>query len=86
MFETEKGQKILSECLNDGKVIFEEGVANLEDRNALARVTRSVEKVAGVTVAQLSGERDNHFGKASSASARKQIVRAMYDRAAKKQR
>lgn len=42
VFETEQGNKIVTEQLSDGLVSFEENPKDLEDRNSLAKVFRSV--------------------------------------------
>jgi len=50
LLETERGNKIVTERLEDGRVTFEESPKNLEDRNSLAKVTRTKECGKGATV------------------------------------
>jgi len=84
VFDTEKGQKIVTECLRDGTVTWEQDAGNVEDRNSLAKVTRSSDQTGCHTVGELMAHRAtiDQTGKAS-ASARKRCARAMFDLAVK---
>lgn len=53
VLETETGITILTEQLKEGVVTWEENVADLEDRNSLAKVIRSANCQAGVAVQDL---------------------------------
>lgn len=58
VLETDKGTKVLTELLHNGRVEWVED-ADFEVRNALAKVTRSMECRNGATVRELKAFRDN---------------------------
>merc|ERR1712107_35779 len=53
MGETEQCHTLLTECAGDGTVSWVEKSRDIEDRNSLAKVTRSCAAQAGVTARQL---------------------------------
>jgi hypothetical protein len=79
VFETDKGQKIVIECHSDGTLSCEVDRGGLDDRNSLAKVTRSADATVSATMAELIAHHSQE-GKLS-ASARKRCVRAVFDRA-----
>jgi hypothetical protein len=85
VLSTDKGHKILTERLENGCVTWEENPRNLEDRNSLAKVTRSKECAKGATVRDLqkrvAGASENF---PASASVRKLWCRSTFSRLAEK--
>jgi hypothetical protein len=79
VFETDKGQKIVIECHSDGTLSCEVDRGGLDDRNSLAKVTRSADATVSATMAELIAHHSQE-GKLS-ASARKRCLRAVFNRA-----
>jgi hypothetical protein len=83
VFETEKGRRIVSECLPDGTVVWQTDAINLDDRNSLAKVIRSVDINVPITVGDIVAHQAACKGtEAISASARKRYAKRMYNVAA----
>lgn len=59
VLETEKGHKVVTERLQDGRVTFQEDPKNLEDRNSLAKVTHTKECGKGATVRDIQKRAEN---------------------------
>jgi hypothetical protein len=88
VLETDHGDKILVEFSKTGTAIWNERPTNLEDRRSLAKVTRAVEKGAGVTVGEMRAQYSSvatHMQQAgkTSVSSRKRFARVMFNRATK---
>jgi hypothetical protein len=75
MLETELGNRIVTEKLADGTVMWKENPADLEDRNSLAKVVFTKDTGAGVTVKDmLYYKQSASTGKRASGSKRKQYA------------
>jgi len=66
VLETDAGRSIMVEKLQDGRAVWRQDPADLEDRNSLAKVVRSQECTDGLTV---GGVRDSQQAGAAGASA-----------------
>jgi len=88
VFETETSQTIVTERLSGGNVEWNESPSDLDVRCSLAKVTRSVERCASVTVKDMkvlqcrAATDATQTGKAS-ASARKRYARRLFNAADK---
>jgi len=80
VLETEMGNKILSERLSDRQLSWVENPKELEDRNSLAKLTRSETCSTGVTVRDMVEYRMKQT-KGSTPSS-KRYVKATFNRAA----
>merc|ERR1712039_221648 len=70
VLHADNGHKILTERLRDGSVTWEEDPEDLEDRNSLAKVTRSIEcSGAGISVECLERYKTGAAEDASAAGA-----------------
>jgi len=90
VFETEQGNKIVTEQLSDGIVTFEENPEDLEDRSSLAKVFRSVgcSRVgAGTTLRDLKLRQMKEFQQrsATKVTARKRYSEIAYGWAVKEE-
>lgn len=87
VLETENGQKILTERLENGQVVWHENPENLEFRSSLSKVTRCEECHKGTTVRDIqkratSASQDS----CASPSVCKRWARSTYNRLVKKPR
>jgi hypothetical protein len=57
VFETDRGSKILTERMKDGSFAWVENPRDLEDRNSLAKVTRSEKVETGVLVRDMKAHK-----------------------------
>jgi hypothetical protein len=78
VLETQRGEKIVTECLSDGTVTWEADTGSVDDRNSLAKVTRSADTRSRHTVGELMAQH-TAVAQAGSASARKRYCRAIYN-------
>lgn len=85
VLETIGGQKVVTECLKDGKVTWDENPAYLEDRISLSKVTNSVEQSTGATIGDMKSYRSTATTNPSTASgcACKKYARNAFNRAGK---
>jgi hypothetical protein len=86
VLETQNGQKIATERLRDGSVTWQEDPEDLEDRNSLAKATRSREALSGLTVRDMIAYhntmcRGGGAGTTISPSMCKRYVRNSFSRA-----
>jgi hypothetical protein len=84
VFETEQGRKILLEH-NSKEAKWDDAPVELEDRNSLAKVIRTVDRCAGVTVGDMKTHYTSvadYMGQAgkSSCSTRKRFAKTMFNR------
>merc|ERR1712070_1262633 len=56
VLETQRGEKIMTECLSDGTVTWEADTGNVDDRNSLAKVMRSSDTSSRHTVGELMAQ------------------------------
>lgn len=78
VLETEKANKVVTERLNDGRRSWIGNPENLEDRNSLAKLTRSDRSTSGVTVHDMVAFRAKMADGATSSS--KRYVQATFNR------
>mmetsp|Transcript_162560 Transcript_162560/g.312109 ORF Transcript_162560/g.312109 Transcript_162560/m.312109 type:complete len:908 (-) Transcript_162560:166-2889(-) len=75
VLETQMGSMIVTEKQRDGKILWEENPADLEDRNSLAKIIRSTDCSNEVAISTIKAYQTKHlwesgfFGSASSRSA-----------------
>lgn len=85
VFQTEKGHRIRTERLADGRVTWEENPANLEDRNSLAKILRSKGCDKGTTVRDIQKRaNDASHDESVSHSVCKLWARSTYNRVVEK--
>jgi hypothetical protein len=86
VLETQNGQKIVTERLRDGTVTWQEDPDDLEDRNSLAKATRTKEALRGLSVRDMIVYQSKTTKKGAqtvsiSPSVCKRYARNLYNRA-----
>jgi hypothetical protein len=82
MLETTKGEKILTELTCTGRITWQENPKDVDDRNSLAKVTRSAECAAGVSILDLKNFQAGaaqSLSSMASQSMRKQYAQSVFN-------